>query len=96
MKCRQDFIPVIIGFFIAYLNVVPMICTLAMLSVLRGVACIFTGGGPVTGLPTTFACLGGKASYRDRKLPERNDPHGCYFHGDRLENDRGTGNRIIK
>ena len=37
----------IIGFFIAYLNVVPMICTLAMLSVLRGVAYIFTGGGPV-------------------------------------------------
>ncbi len=79
MKCRQDFIPVIIGFFIAYLNVVPMICTLAMLSVLRGVACIFTGGGPVTGLPTTFACLGAKRLIVTESFPNGMIPTNVIF-----------------
>ena len=50
----------IIGYLIAYHDVLPMICTLAFLTILRGVAYIFSGGGPVTGLPTTFACLGAK------------------------------------
>ena len=69
----------IIGFFIAYLNVVPMICTLAMLSVLRGVAYIFTGGGPVTGLPTTFACLGAKRLIVTESFPNGMIPTNVIF-----------------
>jgi len=47
-----------IGWLIAYRYLVPMICTLAMMSVLRGLAYIMSGGGPVYGLPNSFAVLG--------------------------------------
>lgn len=50
----------VIGYLIAYHNIIPMICTLAFLTILRGAAYIISGGGPVTGVPTPFACLGAK------------------------------------
>ena len=64
----------IIGYLIAYHDVLPMICTLSFLTILRGCAYIISGGGPVTGLPTTFACLGAKrlivtASFPNGILP---------------------------
>jgi ribose/xylose/arabinose/galactoside ABC-type transport system permease subunit len=47
-----------IGWLVAYRFLVPMICTLAMMSALRGLAYIISGGGPVYGLPNSFAVLG--------------------------------------
>lgn len=47
-----------IGWLVAYRYLVPMICTLAMMSALRGLAYIISGGGPVYGLPNSFAVLG--------------------------------------
>ena len=50
----------LIGYLIAYHDMLPMICTLSFLTIFRGLAYIISGGGPVTGLPTAFACLGAK------------------------------------
>ena len=47
-----------IGWLIAYRGLVPMICTLALMQAFRGLAYIFSGGGPVYGLPTGFSMLG--------------------------------------
>ncbi len=47
-----------IGWLIAYMHLVPMICTLAMMQAMRGLAYIISGGGPVYGLPNSFAVLG--------------------------------------
>ena len=43
------------GLMIAKFKVVPMIATLAMLSIARGLAYIVSGGQPVYGLPNSFA-----------------------------------------
>lgn len=50
----------IIGALIAYGELIPMICTLAFLTILRGLAYIISGGGPIYGLANTFGCLGAK------------------------------------
>ncbi len=50
----------VIGYLIAFHDLLPMICTLAFQTIFRGLAYIISGGGPVTGLPTTFALLGAK------------------------------------
>lgn len=57
------------GFLIAYLNVVPMICTLAMLNITRGVAYVITGGQPVYGLPDSYAFLGAKRLIVTESMP---------------------------
>lgn len=60
------------GFLIAYLDVIPMICTLSTMTALRGVAFVITGGQPVYGLPTSFAFLGA-----NRILPTAGMPNGA-------------------
>lgn len=50
----------VIGYLVAYRDLLPMICTLSFLTLLRGVAYIISGGGPVYGLPTSFGVLGAK------------------------------------
>lgn len=60
-----------IGWLCAYHYLVPMICTLAMMSALRGLAYIISGGGPVYGLPNSFAVLGS-----GRILPNQMFPNG--------------------
>jgi len=63
---------IINGMLIAYLDVIPMICTLSTMTALRGVAFIMTGGQPVYGLPDSFAFLGAK-----RILPTEGMPNGA-------------------
>jgi len=63
---------VINGFLIAYLDVIPMICTLSTMTALRGVAFVITGGQPVYGLPTSFAFLGA-----NRIIPTAGMPNGA-------------------
>lgn len=60
------------GVLIAYLDVIPMICTLSTMTALRGVAFILTGGQPVYGLADNFAFLGAK-----RVFPTANMPNGA-------------------
>ncbi len=60
------------GILIAYLDVIPMICTLSTMTALRGVAFIMTGGQPVYGLPTSFAFLGAR-----RIIPTEGMPNGA-------------------
>lgn len=50
----------VIGSLIAYGGLIPMICTLAFLTILRGLAYIISGGGPIYGLDSNFGCLGAK------------------------------------
>ncbi|MDO4344747.1 MAG: ABC transporter permease [Eubacteriales bacterium] len=57
------------GFMIAYLNVVPMICTLAMLNITRGLAYVITGGQPVYGLPDAYAFLGASRLIKTEAMP---------------------------
>lgn len=57
------------GFMIAYLNVVPMICTLAMLNITRGVAYVITNGQPVYGLPDSYAFLGASRLFKTESMP---------------------------
>ncbi|MCF0134642.1 MAG: ABC transporter permease, partial [Blautia sp.] len=57
------------GFLIAYCNVVPMICTLAMLNITRGLAYVITGGQPVYGLPNSFAFLGASRLIKTEGMP---------------------------
>lgn len=47
-----------IGWLIAYMHLVPMICTLSLMQAFRGLAYIISGGGPVYGLPNGFSVLG--------------------------------------
>lgn len=51
-------IGIFIGWLVAYRHLVPMICTLALMQAFRGLAYIISGGGPVYGLPNSFAVLG--------------------------------------
>ena len=60
------------GTLIAYLDVIPMICTLSTMTALRGVAFIMTGGQPVYGLADNFAFLGAS-----RVLPTESMPNGA-------------------
>ena len=53
-----------IGWLIAYRYLVPMICTLAMMSAL-----IISGGGPVYGLPNSFAVLGSGRLVKNASFP---------------------------
>ena len=46
------------GLMITKFGVVPMIATLAMLSIARGASFIVSGGGAVSGVPTAFSWLG--------------------------------------
>ncbi len=59
------------GIMIAKFNVTPMIATLAMLTIARGLAYIISGGQPVYGLPNSFAFLGSS-----RIISTVNYPHG--------------------
>ncbi len=59
------------GIMIAKLNVVPMIATLAMMSIARGFAYVVTDGQPVYGLPNAFQFLGA-----GRVLPVEGMPQG--------------------
>jgi ribose/xylose/arabinose/galactoside ABC-type transport system permease subunit len=58
-----------IGWLVAYRYLVPMICTLAMMSALRGLAYIISGGGPVYGLPNSFAVLGSGRIVKNTLFP---------------------------
>lgn len=69
----------VIGYLIAYHDVLPMICTLSFLTILLGVAYIISGGGPVTGLPTTFACLGAKRLIVNDAFPNGMIPTNVIF-----------------
>lgn len=57
------------GIMIAKFKVVPMIATLAMLSVARGIAYIISGGQPVYGLPNSFAFLGAGRLFKTPEHP---------------------------
>ena len=59
----------VIGYLIAYLNVVPMICTLAMLNITRGLAYVVTGGQPVYGLANPYAFLGASRLLKTEGMP---------------------------
>lgn len=60
------------GVLIAYLDVIPMICTLSTMTALRGIAFIITGGQPVYGLADNFAFLGAR-----RIIPTASQPNGA-------------------
>ena len=59
----------LIGWLIAYMNVVPMICTLAMLNITRGLAYVVTGGQPVYGLANPYAFLGASRLFKTEAMP---------------------------
>ena len=59
----------LIGWLIAYMNVVPMICTLAMLNITRGLAYVVTGGQPVYGLANPYAFLGASRLLKTEGMP---------------------------
>lgn len=46
------------GLFVAYAKMPPIIVTLATMGIARGLALIYTGGYPISGLPEGFAFLG--------------------------------------
>ncbi|MBT3145926.1 MAG: ribose ABC transporter permease [Neptunomonas phycophila] len=46
------------GAFVAYAKMPPIIVTLATMGIARGLALIYTGGYPISGLPTEFAFFG--------------------------------------
>jgi ribose transport system permease protein len=46
------------GYCVAYLRMPPIIVTLATMGIARGIALIYTGGYPISGLPDSFAFLG--------------------------------------
>lgn len=46
------------GFFIAYAKMPPFIVTLAMMTIARGLALIYTGGYPISGIDQAFAFFG--------------------------------------
>lgn len=57
------------GIMIAKLNVVPMIATLAMMTMARGFAYVVTGGQPVYGLDKNFAWLGAGRILKTDSMP---------------------------
>ncbi len=54
---------------IARMNVVPMIATLAMMSVARGMAYVVTGGRPIFNLPSTFTWIGNARILKTEGMP---------------------------
>ncbi|WP_414704948.1 ABC transporter permease [Pseudomonas sp.] len=46
------------GVFVAYARMPPIIVTLATMGIARGLALLYTGGYPISGLPQEFAFLG--------------------------------------
>lgn len=46
------------GFLIAYAKQPPFIVTLAMMEIARGIALLYTGGYPLSGLPDSFGIVG--------------------------------------
>lgn len=46
------------GFFVAFAKMPPIIVTLATMGIARGLALMYTGGYPISGLPEGFAVLG--------------------------------------
>nr|WP_306823079.1 ribose ABC transporter permease [Pseudomonas fluorescens] len=46
------------GVFVAYARMPPIIVTLATMGIARGLALVYTGGYPISGLPEGFAFLG--------------------------------------
>ena len=54
------------GFFITRLNITPFIVTLALMTIWRGAAYMYTDGRPIWGLPDAFSILG---SGRILKIP---------------------------
>lgn len=46
------------GFFVTYLNIPPLICTLGMMTSVRGLAYILSGGLPIFGFNQSFVVLG--------------------------------------
>ncbi len=59
------------GFMISNMNVVPMIATLAMQTIGRGLSFIFSGGTAVSGIPKTYSFVGA-----GRWLTTENQPNG--------------------
>ncbi|MEF9942426.1 MAG: ABC transporter permease [Lachnospiraceae bacterium] len=57
------------GIMIAKFKVVPMIATLAMLTIARGLSYVITGGEPVYGLPNSFAWLGASRIIQTEAMP---------------------------
>ncbi len=57
------------GFMISRMNVVPMIATLAMMSVARGMAYVVTGGRPIFNLPSTFTWIGNHRILKTEGMP---------------------------
>jgi ribose transport system permease protein len=57
------------GIMITQFNVVPMICTLATMTMLRGLTYIVTGGVAVFGLPSVFSFLGAGRLIKTVKEP---------------------------
>jgi ribose transport system permease protein len=51
-------IGLLLGFFITKYDVPPLIATLAMMTIARGVAFVLTGGIPIYGLPESFKVIG--------------------------------------
>jgi ribose transport system permease protein len=62
-------IGIFIGWLVAYMHLVPMICTLALMQAFRGLAYIISGGGPVYGLPNSFAVLGSGRLIKTEAFP---------------------------
>ena len=46
------------GFFIAFMNLPPFIATLATMTIARGLALVYTGGRPITGLSQAYTVIG--------------------------------------
>ncbi|MDO4632539.1 MAG: ABC transporter permease [Eubacteriales bacterium] len=69
----------IIGSLIAYGGLIPMICTLAFLTMLRGLAYIISGGGPIYGLDSNFGCLGARRLIVTESFPNGMIPTSVIF-----------------
>jgi ribose transport system permease protein len=57
------------GVMIARMSVVPMIATLAMMSVARGMAYVVTGGKPIFNLPSNFTWIGNARLFKTEGMP---------------------------
>ncbi len=57
------------GFMITKFKVVPMIATLASLSIARGLCYIFSGGTSVSGLPSSYSWLGASRLFKTDAKP---------------------------
>ena len=57
------------GVLITKFKVVPMICTLSMMVILRGLTYVVTGGTAVYGLPSAFATIGAGRMFKTANYP---------------------------